>query len=130
MKLVVISLVVLASSTGLTNAQDAAAGATVFKKCMSCHAVGEGAQNKQGPELNGLIGRPAASAAGYKYSEAMKASGLTWDEPTLTQYLKSPKAMVPGTKMAFPGLKSDTDIVNVIAYLKQFAADGTQTPVQ
>lgn len=130
MKLVVISLAVLAATAGPAHAQDAAAGATVFKKCMSCHAVGEGAQNKQGPELNGLIGRPAASAAGYQYSDAMKASGLTWDEPTLTQYLKSPKAMVPGTKMAFPGLKADADIANVIAYLRQFAADGTQAPAQ
>lgn len=129
MKLVV-TLAVLASTVGLGHAQDAAAGATVFKKCMSCHAVGEGAPNKQGQELNGLIGRPAASIAGYQYSDAMKASGLTWDEPTLTQYLKSPKAMVPGTKMAFPGLKADTDIANVIAYLKQFAADGTRAPAQ
>ncbi|MBN9317864.1 MAG: cytochrome c family protein [Devosia sp.] len=128
MKLLFAATVAVACITSTTHAQDAVAGATVFKKCMSCHAVGEGAKNKVGPELNGVIGRPVASISGYNYSAAMKGSGLTWDEATLIEFLKGPKALVPGTKMAFAGLKTDADIANVVAYLKQFAADSSGTP--
>ncbi|WP_439599968.1 c-type cytochrome [Devosia sp.] len=128
MKLLAAAVIVVASLTATAHGQDATAGAAVFKKCMSCHAVGEGAKTKVGPELNGLVGRPAGSMEGYNYSAAMKGSGLTWDEATLTQFLKGPKALVPGTKMTFAGLKADADIANVVAYLKQFAADGTGAP--
>ncbi len=105
-------------------AQDAEAGAQVFKKCHACHNVGEGVRNAGGPVLNGVVGRKAGSIEGYNYSDANKNSGLTWDEDTLTVYLKDPKAKVPGTKMSFAGLSSDKDIANVIAYLKQFGPDG------
>lgn len=115
---------VLAASIGAAAAQDAAAGEKVFAKCKACHQVGEGARNLVGPVLNGVVGRAAGTYPGYHYSEANKKSGLTWDEATLTQYLKNPKAKVPGTKMFFPGLPSDNDIANVIAYLKQFGPDG------
>lgn len=98
---------------------DAAAGATVFAQCSACHAVGAGAQNNVGPVLNGVVGRPAGTYPSYRYSTAMKRSGLTWDEGTLKQYLKGPDKLVPGTKMAYPGLTSDVDLANVIAYLKQ-----------
>lgn len=98
---------------------DAAAGATVFAQCSACHAVGAGAQNNVGPVLNGVVGRPAGTYPSYRYSTAMKRSGLTWDEGTLKQYLKGPDKLVPGTKMAYPGLTSDADLANVIAYLKQ-----------
>ena len=111
-------------SVGAAAAQDAAAGEKVFSKCKICHQIGEGAKNMVGPVLNGVVGRPAGSYAGYHYSEANEKSGITWDEPTLKEYLKDPKAKVPGTKMVFPGLKSDDDIANVIAYLKQFGPDG------
>ena len=114
----------LMASMGAAAAQDAAAGEKVFAKCKICHQIGEGAKNMVGPVLNGVVGRPAGTYEGYHYSDANKNSGLTWDEATLTEYLKNPKAKVPGTKMVFPGLTSDQDIANVIAYLKQFGSDG------
>jgi cytochrome c len=103
-------------------AQDAAAGEKVFAKCKACHVADED-KNKIGPSLHGLIGRTAGTHEGFKYSPAMVAAGaggLVWDEAHLKDYLHDPKAKVPGTKMAFPGLKSDDDIANVVAYLKQF----------
>ena len=103
---------------------DAAKGEATFKVCKVCHQIGEGAKNFVGPELNGVVGRKAGTSPGYNYSEANKNSGLTWDEATLTKYLKNPKEVVPGTKMAFPGLHSDDEIADVIAYLKQFGPDG------
>lgn len=99
---------------------DAAAGKKVFNKCMACHdAVGD--KNKVGPSLHGVVGRKAGTFDGFKYSEAMKAAGeggLAWDEANIAEYVKDPKAKVPGNKMAFAGLKKDEDIANVIAYLK------------
>jgi cytochrome c len=106
-------------------AGDPKAGAQVFKKCQACHAVGEGAKNKVGPELNGLFGRAAASIPDYNYSDAMEESGITWTPETFAEYIKNPRAMVPGTAMAFAGLKKDADIENITAYLAQFNADGT-----
>jgi len=99
---------------------DAEAGAKVFNKCKTCHENEKGV-NRVGPTLKGVVGRKTASVEGFKYSDAMAkkgADGQVWDEPTLTNYLKDPKALVPGTKMAFPGLKDDAEIANVIAYLK------------
>ena len=116
--------VALVVSAGPAAAQDAAAGEKVFAKCKVCHQIGENAKNLVGPVLNGVVGRPAGTYPGYNYSEANKNSGLTWDEATLKIYLKNPKAKIPGTKMVFPGLQSDEDIDNVIAYLKQFGPDG------
>jgi cytochrome c len=115
---------VAASACSITPvlAQDAAAGAKVFLKCKVCHQIGENAKNSVGPSLTGVVGRKAGTFPGYSYSSANKNSGLTWDEATLTEYLKNPKAKVPGTKMTFPGLTSDEDIKNVIAYLKTFPA--------
>ena len=72
----------------------------------------------------------ASSAAGpgpfrgYNYSDANKNSGVIWDEATLRKYLHNPREVMPGTKMAFPGLPSDQDVANIIAYLKQFSSDG------
>jgi cytochrome c len=109
-------------------AGDAALGDKVFTKCRACHQIGEGAHTAVGPELNGLIGRHAASVPGYNYSEAMKNSGLVWDEATFKDYIKDPKAKVPGTKMSFAGLSRQSDIDNVTAYLKSFAADGKTLP--
>lgn len=106
------------------SAGDATAGAAVFKRCMACHSVGPDAKNSVGPVLNGVVGRPAGTYPGYDYSGANKNSGLVWDEPTLTTYLRAPRKLVPGTKMTFPGLKKDKDIADVIAYLKQFDAKG------
>jgi len=108
---------------------DAAKGEKVFKKCAACHAVGEGAKNKVGPVLNGVIGRTAGTAPDYNYSAAMKeagAKGLVWNDETLHKYLESPKEFVPGNKMAFPGLKKEDERDDVIAYLKTFSPAATQ----
>ncbi|MBN9347511.1 MAG: cytochrome c family protein [Devosia sp.] len=121
----VLPLTLLATMSTGALAQDIAAGEAVFNKCKACHAIGDGATNRVGPELNGVVDRAAGSIERYNYSAAMKASGLIWDEATLTEYLRAPKALVPGTKMTFAGLKTDEDIANLIAYLKQFAADGS-----
>lgn len=99
---------------------DAKAGSMVFKKCMACHSATE-AKNKVGPHLVGIVGKPVASVEVYKYSDALiafAAGGKVWDELTLGAYLAAPKAVVPGGKMAFAGLKKPEDIVNIIAYLK------------
>jgi cytochrome c len=112
------------ASMGASVAQDAAAGEKVFMKCKICHQIGETAKNMVGPVLNGVVGRKAGSYPGYHYSDANEKSGITWDEAELKKYLKDPKGVVPGTKMVFPGLQSDDDVANVIAYLKQFGPDG------
>ncbi|OYU89015.1 MAG: cytochrome c family protein [Bradyrhizobiaceae bacterium PARB1] len=116
------ALFAAASSSAL--AQDVDAGKRVFNKCVACHAVGPGAANKVGPELNGLIGRKAGSVAGYNYSDANKSSGIVWTEQEFAAYIRDPKAVVKGTKMAFAGLKNDKEIADITAYLKTFAADG------
>jgi cytochrome c len=107
-------------------AGDPAAGANVFKRCTSCHSIGDGAQNKTGPVLNGVVGRVAGTYEGYQYSDALvKAgqTGLTWTPDQLAEWLSNPRAKVPGTKMAFSGLKNQADLDNVIAYLESFSPD-------
>jgi cytochrome c len=118
------ALALAASGRMAGAAGNAAAGETTFKTCRTCHRIGEGATNFVGPELNGVVGRKAGSVPGYHYSDANMNSGLTWDEATLTKFLRSPREVVPGTKMAFPGLQNDDDVANVIAYLKEFGPDG------
>jgi cytochrome c len=118
---------VLAGSAGAASAQDAALGEKVFLKCRACHQIGEGAKDAVGPVLNGVVGRKAGTYPDYNYSDANKNSGITWDVATLKEYLKNPRAKVPGTKMIFPGLPKEEDIDNVIAYLKQFGPDGKKS---
>jgi len=118
---------VLVALPGAALAQDAAAGEKIFTKCKACHQIGPGAKNAVGPVLNGVVGRKAGTYEGYNYSSANKDSGITWDEATLKVYLKDPQAKVPGTKMTFKGLPSDDDIDNVIAFLKQYSADGSKS---
>lgn len=101
-------------------AQDAAAGEKVFLQCRSCHQVGPTAKNQIGPVLNGLFGRTAGHVEGYAYSDANKKSGLTWDEATFRDYIKDPKAKVPGTKMIYAGLKDEKRVSDLIAYLHMF----------
>jgi cytochrome c len=106
-------------------AQDAGKGAAVFKKyCSPCHRIGPGAANLVGPELNGIDGRHSGSAPGYNYSTANKNSGIVWSEATFKDYIKDPKAKIPGTKMNFAGIKHDQEINDLWAYLKQFDAAG------
>ncbi|MGF6230840.1 cytochrome c [Inquilinus ginsengisoli] len=122
-----LALAVLTSG-GLTAAAradgDPAAGEKVFTQCKACHQIGETAKNAVGPELNGLFGRHSGSVAGYNYSDANKNSGITWDETVFREYIKAPRTKIPGTKMTFIGLKDDQKIDDLIAFLKQFAADG------
>lgn len=102
---------------------DAAKGEKVFNKCKACHAVGDGAKNKVGPQLNGIVGAAAGQNADFKYSDALLAAaaeGLTWDEETLAAFLTKPKDVIDRTKMAFPGLRKEDEIANVIAYLATF----------
>jgi cytochrome c len=106
---------------------DPAAGETLFKqKCAVCHKIGEGAKNFVGPEMNGIIGRKAGSVAGYSYSDGVKNAGFEWDSAKLHTWLTDPKAMIPGTKMIFPGLPKESDRDNVVAYISQFKADGSK----
>lgn len=105
-------------------AQDVANGEDVFKKCRACHQVGEGAKNVVGPLLNGIFGRKAGSIEGFKYSDANKESGLTWDDKTFATYIKDPKAAMPGNKMAFVGIKDEKDVADLMAYLKQYNEAG------
>jgi cytochrome c len=115
-----------AVATQSARAQDVAAGEQSFKKCFACHSIGEGARNKVGPELNGLDGRHSGTAPDYHYSDANKNSGITWNEATFKEYIKDPRAKIPGTKMVFPGIKNETEINNLWAYLKQFDAEGNK----
>ncbi|QRG09386.1 c-type cytochrome [Xanthobacter dioxanivorans] len=108
---------------------DAAMGETIFKKCMACHAVGPDAKSKVGPPLNGIVGAKWAHFEGYSYSQDIKdggAAGKIWDAPTLGAYLENPKALAPKGKMAFAGIKKDTERADLIAYLAQFDASGAK----
>ena len=105
-------------TVGSAEAGDEKKGAKVFKKCKACHTIKEGGNNKVGPNLYGIVGRKAAQVKGYKYSKAMKASDVTWDEATLDKFLTKPKKMMKKTKMAFSGLKKEKQRADLIAYLK------------
>jgi len=117
-------VIVLSAEASTALAQDVAAGKTSFNKCMACHAIGEGAKNKVGPELNGLNGRKAGTAPDYTYSDANKNSGITWSKEQFLDYIKDPKGKIPGTKMAFAGIKNETEINNLWTYVSQFDKDG------
>jgi cytochrome c len=123
----VVGFALILALPGAAQAQDANAGEKVFAKCKACHQIGPTAKNAVGPILNGVVGRKAGIIEGYNYSEANKGSGITWDEATLKEYLTNPRAKVPGTKMIFPGLPSEQDRDNVIAFLKQFDKDGKKS---
>ncbi|SNT20110.1 c-type cytochrome [Tropicimonas sediminicola] len=102
---------------------DAANGEKVFKKCQACHMVGDDAKNRVGPPLNGVVGAPAGRVEDYKYSPnllELAEGGLVWDDETLTAYLTKPKDVIPKGKMSFAGLKKESDIDDVIAYLQTF----------
>ena len=113
-----------AAGLGAAAAQDVAAGEKQFAKCRPCHMIGEGAKNLVGPIQNGLDGRKSGSIEGYNYSQANKDSGIVWSEATFVEYIKDPKAKMPGTKMVFAGIKDENDAKNLWAYMKQFGADG------
>jgi cytochrome c len=121
---VVVTAAFIVASTAASLAQDVEKGANVFKKCLPCHSIGAGAANKVGPELNGLDGRHSGTVAGFNYSDANKNSGVVWSEATFKEYIKDPKAKIPGTKMMFAGVKNEEEINDLWAYVKQFDAEG------
>ncbi|KAF5385568.1 hypothetical protein D9757_006798 [Collybiopsis confluens] len=105
------------------SAGDVEKGASLFKtRCAQCHTVGKGEPNKVGPNLHGLFGRKTGSVDGYSYTAANVNKGVTWDENTLFEYLENPKKYIPGTKMAFAGLKKEKDRNDLITWLKQETA--------
>ena len=120
----VVAIVSAIAATSAARAQDVAAGETSFKKCTPCHSIGDGAKNKVGPELNGIDGRHSGTAEGYSYSDANKNSGITWNKDQFLEYIKDPKAKIPGTKMAFAGIKNEKEANDLWAYLSQFDKDG------
>jgi cytochrome c len=127
MKHLILSVVAIVSAmfaATAAQAQDVAAGETAFHICMACHSIGEGAKNKVGPQLNGLDGRHSGTAEGYSYSDANKNSGITWNKDQFLEYIKDPKAKVPGTKMAFAGIKNEKQANDLWAYISQFDKDG------
>jgi cytochrome c len=125
MRISVLAAMLLVASAGNSFAQDVAAGEGSFKKwCLPCHDAGPGAKVKLGPPLNALDGRAAGSFAGFNYSDATKSSGITWKEDTFHEYVKNPMQKVPGTRMAFAGVKDDAEINNLWAYLNQFDQEG------
>ena len=124
MKKLMVAAALIVMSMGVAVAQDVQKGETSFKKCLVCHAIGSGAKNKIGPELNGLDGRKAGTVPGYNYSDANKNSGIVWDEATFKEYIKDPRVKIAATKMTFPGIKNEQEINDLWGYLKQFDADG------
>lgn len=124
LKILIASVLSLAASSGIAFAGDLAAGQTSFKKCAPCHDIGETAKNKVGPLLNGLEGRNAGTIPGYNYSGANKNSGIVWSEATFKEYIKDPRAKIPGTKMVFPGIKTEKEADDLWSFLQQFGPDG------
>ena len=127
MKTPTLGALIVIASTAVTSsalAQDADAGKTSFNKCLACHAIGGGAKNKVGPELNGLDGRKSGTAEGYSYSDANKNSGITWSKEVFLEYIKDPNSKIPGTKMAFAGIKSEKEANDLWAYVSQYGPDG------
>jgi cytochrome c len=116
--------VLIAASAGTALAQDVAKGENAFRKCAPCHSIGDDAQNKIGPELNGIDGRKAGTVANYNYSDANKNSGIVWNEAKFKEYIKSPSTVVPKTKMMFAGINNDQEINDLWAYVSQYDADG------
>ncbi|KAH0833181.1 cytochrome c C1 [Lanmaoa asiatica] len=102
---------------------DAKKGASLFEtRCKQCHTVGAGQPNMVGPNLHGIFGRKTGQVEGYQYTAANVKKGVTWDESTLFDYLENPKKYIPGTKMAFAGLKKEKDRNDLITWLKEATA--------
>jgi cytochrome c len=119
-----LTLLTVIATAPAAMAQDVAAGKSSFNKCLACHAIGEGAKNKVGPVLNGLDGRKSGTVDGYSYSDANKNSGITWGKDVFLEYIKDPKAKIPGTKMVFAGIKNEKEANDLWAYVSSFDKDG------
>jgi cytochrome c len=128
MKRLLIVVCFAAAAPLAAHAQDAAAGEKAFAVCRPCHQIGETAKNAVGPLLNGLFGRKSGSIEGYNYTDANKNSGITWDDATFLEYIKDPRAKIPGTKMVYAGLKDEQRAKDLVAFLKQYDASGKKAP--
>jgi len=113
----VLAAATLSFAVAPASAQDVEAGKKSFAKCRACHAL-EAGKNGVGPSLAGVFGRKSGSMAGFKFSEPMTAKGVVWDETTIAAYVADPKGYVPGNKMVFPGIKKESELADLIAYLK------------
>jgi len=119
MKKWVLAAAIAVAAPAVASAEDVEAGKAQFNKCKACHQIGEGAKNSLGPQLNGVIGRKAGTAEGFAgYSDAVKNSGITWDESNLTAWIQGDDKVIPGNKMIFPGIKDEAEAKNVVAYIK------------
>jgi cytochrome c len=105
--------------TAPAHAADVVAGQVVFNRCKICHTADAGAGNRVGPNLHGLFGRKAGTEPGFTYSDAMRNSGIVWDDETLAKYLRDPRGFVPGNRMAFPGVAGEAALADLLDYLKQ-----------
>lgn len=103
----------------IAHAADVDAGKVVFNRCKICHTVETGGRHTLGPNLHGIYGRKAATIEGFQYSDALKNSGIIWDDETLARYIHDPKDAIPGNRMAFPGIKNEQEMENLLAYLKE-----------
>jgi cytochrome c len=119
-----IAAIIFGLSISTASAQDVAAGEISFSRCLGCHSIGVDAKNKIGPQLNGIEGRKCGTVDGYGYSAANKACAFTWSEAVFSEYIKNPKAKIPGTKKSISGIKDETEARNLWAFLRQFGVDG------
>ncbi|MBC8782958.1 c-type cytochrome [Pseudomonas fluorescens] len=121
MKYALLTLALILNAGPACAAGDAEAGGKLFAKtCGGCHSIGEGARGGFGPELNGIIGRPAGTTTDYQYSDAMKNSGVVWTRDKLAAYIEAPKKVVSGTRMIFWGISDPQKIENILQYLETF----------
>jgi cytochrome c len=114
------AVAVLTAAPAFAQEGDAGRGQRLFnQQCRACHTLEQGGASVAGPNLHGLLGRKAGTAPGYESSEAMKTSGIVWDDTTIADYTRDPKAKVPGTKMVYGGMKQPAQLADLVAYLKQ-----------
>ena len=123
---VLVATMALMLTVASSHGQDRIKGEKDFLICRACHQIGPGAEIAVGPVLNGVVGRKAGTYPGYNYSAANKESGIVWTPEALAKYLANPQAVVPHTKMLFPGVKDEQRRKDIIAYLQQFNDDGTK----
>jgi cytochrome c len=123
-KTVIVATAAITILTTTALAQDVQKGQMVFNMCLPCHSIGPGAQNKVGPELNGLDGRRSGSVPGFDYSDPNKSSGIVWNEAIFKKYIQNPQGVISGTKMIFPGVKNEQQVNDLWVYLSQFTSDG------